>query len=127
MQHPRYALLRIHLPRNRLNRGPTTCLAPQPSSASRLRGSAIYLTCGWAAPVSKGGCTGPTSLLTLRPNHTAPTTVPIRISIPLSPTRYWLTTTGEEATVNAPRVPQAALCAECAMEAGHTLPVHILR
>jgi hypothetical protein len=54
----------------------------------------------------------------------APSTVATRISIPLSPTKYRLTNTGEEVAVNAPKTPQAALCTECPMEAGHTLPVY---
>jgi hypothetical protein len=64
----------------------------------------------------------PRSLLTLRPNQTAPTAVPTKISIPLSPARYSFTTTGFEVTVNAPKALQAALCTECPIEAGHTLP-----
>src|SRR5215208_588281 len=59
----------------------------------------------------------------LRRTHIAAITVPTRISIPLSPARYWLTITGDDVAVNAARVRQAALCTECPSEAGHTLPV----
>lgn len=53
----------------------------------------------------------------------APITVPAKINIPLSPTRYSLTTTGSAVRVNAAMLPQTALCVACAMEAGQRLPV----
>ena len=69
---------------------------------ANLRGRALYLTRGRvSAPI--GGRAVPRSLLTLRPNQTAPTAVPTKISIPLSPARYSFTTTGFEVTVNAPK------------------------
>ena len=75
------------------------------------------------AAASPPDCTLFKPLLNIRPTQIAPITVPTRISIPLSPTRYSFTVTGSEVSVKAARVPHAALCTACAIEAGHTLPV----
>src|SRR5215210_1937456 len=86
-------------------------------------GTAAAAGVGGTSGTAPASCAWSIPLLRIRPTNMAPSAVVTRISIPLSPARYSLTTTGLEVRVNAARVLQAALCTECAMEAGHTLPV----